>query len=62
MLVVRLHPVRELTQAELARAVTAGVVAEDGNYFLQKMICCLDCDVNTKFAEPAEYPWGPRPS
>jgi hypothetical protein len=62
MHVVRLHPVWELTQAELAQAMAAGVVIEDGNYFLQKTICCLDCDVTTKFTEPAESPWAPRPN
>jgi uncharacterized protein (DUF983 family) len=34
MLVVRLQPVRELTLEELAQAMAAGVVIEDGRYFL----------------------------
>ena len=62
MLVVRLNPVRELTRAEFAKATAAGVVVEGDNYYLQEMICCLDCDVTTKFTEPAETPWAPRPS
>jgi hypothetical protein len=62
MLVVRLQPVRELTEAELAKAIAVGVVIEDGNYFLQKTISCLDCDATTKFTEAAESPWAPRPN
>ncbi len=62
MLVVRLELVRELTIEELAQAMAAGVVIEDGNYFLQKIICCRDCGTTTKFTDPVESPWAPRPS
>jgi hypothetical protein len=62
MLVVRLHPVRELAEAELTQAIAVGMVIEDGNYFLQKTISCLDCDATTKFTEPIESPWAPRPN
>lgn len=56
MLVVRLQPIRELTQVELAKATVAGVVVEGENYYLQKVICCLECDATTRFTEPTESP------
>jgi hypothetical protein len=62
MLVVRLHPVRALPPVELAKAMAAGVVVEGENYYLQKKLFCLDCDATTKFTEPAETPWAPRPN
>jgi hypothetical protein len=62
MLVVRLQPVRELTLEELLQAVTDGIIIEDGNYFLKKLICCRDCNTTTRFTEPAESPWASRPN
>jgi hypothetical protein len=60
MLVVRLQPVRELTPEELDQAMAAGAVIEDGNYFLQKSICCRNCETITRFTEPAQSPWDLR--
>ena len=45
-------PVRKLTKRTLAEAIAAGLLVEDGKYFLQNKLYCVKCNTATRFTDP----------
>ena len=49
---VEVRPVRKFTKRTLAQAIAAGLLIEDGKYFLQDIIHCVVCSTVTAFTDP----------
>ena len=45
------RPVRKLTKRTLAQAIAAGMLIEDGKYYLQDKIYCITCNTATTFTD-----------